>query len=50
MKAGDILTKENLRRIRPGNGLPAKYYEQYLGRKINQNLKKGTPLKHQYFS
>jgi N-acetylneuraminate synthase len=48
MKAGDILTKENLRRIRPGNGLPAKYYEQYLGRKINQNLKKGTPLKNQY--
>jgi pseudaminic acid synthase len=48
MKAGDILTKNNLRRVRPGNGLPAKYYNQYLGKKINRDLKKGTPLKHEY--
>ncbi len=45
VKAGDVLTSENLRCIRPGLGLPPKYYEMLLGRKINQDVKKGTPMK-----
>jgi N-acetylneuraminate synthase len=44
MKAGDILTKENLRIVRPGLGLPPKYYYMLLGKKVKKNLKKGTPL------
>lgn len=44
MKAGDVLTPHNLRRIRPGHGLSPKYFEICLGRKVNSNLKKGTPL------
>jgi N-acetylneuraminate synthase len=44
MNAGDVLTTDNLRRIRPGHGLAAKYFEEVLGKKINQDLKKGTPL------
>ncbi|MBA4449659.1 N-acetylneuraminate synthase family protein, partial [Cylindrospermopsis raciborskii CS-506_D] len=31
MKAGEILTKENVRAIRPGLGLPPKYLESLLG-------------------
>ena len=42
MKAGDILTPENLRCIRPGMGLPPKYYEMLLGRKVRCNVSKGT--------
>ena len=45
MKAGDVLTAKNLRCVRPGMGLPTKYYEQLLGEKIKCDLKKGTPLK-----
>lgn len=44
MKAGDVLTPENLRAIRPGRGLPPKYYEQMLGRRINRDVVRGTPL------
>ncbi len=44
MKAGDVLTPENLRRIRPGLGLPPKFYEELLGRKVNRELAKGTPV------
>lgn len=44
MQAGDIFTKENLRSIRPGLGLPPKYYRTLLGKKVNRNVEKGTPV------
>jgi len=44
MKAGEVLTPENLRIIRPGLGLPPKYYEVFLGRKLHFDIKKGTPV------
>ena len=45
---GDILNENNLRCIRPGLGLPPKYYEMLLGKKIKYNLKKGTAMKMEY--
>lgn len=44
VKKGDIITKENVRSIRPGYGLHTKYYDEVLGKKFNDDLKKGTPL------
>ena len=44
MKPGDIFTKENLKAIRPGYGLPIKYYNIFLGKKVNEEVAKGTPL------
>lgn len=44
VKKGDIITKENIRSIRPGYGLHTKYYDEVLGKKFNDDLKKGTPL------
>jgi N-acetylneuraminate synthase len=44
LKAGDILTKENVRAIRPGLGLPTKYLEQVLGKAAKQNIQRGTAL------
>ncbi|MCK9605231.1 MAG: pseudaminic acid synthase [Methylomonas sp.] len=41
---GDVLTPLNMRRIRPGHGLPPKFYELLLGRKVSKTVKKGTPL------
>jgi len=44
IKAGEILTPENLRSVRPANGLHAKYYEELLGRKVTRDCKYGEPM------
>lgn len=44
MKAGEEFTSANLRCVRPGLGLPPKYYEMILGRRVNQDVEKGTPV------
>ena len=44
LKAGDVLTQENVRAIRPGLGLPTKYLEQILGKAVNRDVKHGTAL------
>ena len=44
MKDGDVLTKENLRSIRPGNGLVPRYYDVLLGKKVVRDIKRGTPV------
>ncbi len=44
IKAGDVLTRENVRAIRPGLGLPTKYLEQILGKTVKQSIKRGTAL------
>lgn len=44
MKTGDIITKENMRAIRPGLGLPPKYYDELIGKKVNCDIKRGTAL------
>ncbi|MCM3654509.1 pseudaminic acid synthase [Metabacillus litoralis] len=44
MKAGEVFTKENLRAIRPGYGLPPKYYDILLGKKVIKDIKRGTPV------
>ena len=44
MEAGDLFTAKNLRCVRPGMGLPPKFYDMLLGRHVNQDVKKGTPM------
>ena len=44
LKAGDVLTADNVRAIRPGLGLAPKYLEQVLGRRAAVNIRRGTPL------
>lgn len=41
---GDELTPENLRIVRPGYGLPPKFFEQMLGKKVNRSATAGTPV------
>ncbi len=50
LKAGDVLTVRNLRRIRPGHGLEPKYYEMLLGRRVNRDLSKGTPMAWEFLA
>lgn len=47
---GNILTEENLRSVRPGFGLHPKYLTSVLGKKVNCDLKCGTPMKLEYIS
>lgn len=44
IEEGELLTPENIRSIRPGNGLHTMYYEEVLGKRAKHFLKKGTPL------
>jgi N-acetylneuraminate synthase len=44
LKEGDVLTRSNLRTIRPGFGLPPKFYDQLIGRKVRKSVKRGTPM------
>lgn len=45
IKAGEFFTAENLRIVRPGDGVEPKFYNQILGSKAKTSYKKGTPLK-----
>jgi len=42
--SGEVLTKENIRRIRPGYGLPPKYFNELIGKRVKSRIEKGTPL------
>jgi N-acetylneuraminate synthase len=42
MKAGDIITKEHVRRIRPGFGLPPKFEKEIIGKLVKKDIKSGT--------
>lgn len=44
LMAGAVLTRENVRAIRPGLGLQPKYFEVVLGRTLNQDVVRGTAL------
>jgi N-acetylneuraminate synthase len=44
MKAGEVFTKENVRAIRPGYGLPTSLLDTFLGRTTTVDIKIGTPL------
>ena len=42
--ARDVLTKDNVRVVWPGLGLPLKYLEEVRGRTLNQDAARGTAL------
>ncbi|APA67010.1 N-acetylneuraminate synthase [Janthinobacterium sp. 1_2014MBL_MicDiv] len=44
VKAGEVLTRENLRAIRPGLGLPTKFMDVFLGKCVTSDVPRGTPL------
>jgi len=44
MTVGQVLTRENMRAIRPGLGLPAKYLDLLIGRRVSKDVARGTAL------
>jgi pseudaminic acid synthase len=44
VKAGEALTRANVRSIRPGNGLAPTHFDEVLGRTAARDLQRGEPL------
>ena len=44
IKAGESLTEDNVKSIRPGFGLHPRYYGQIIDKKARTGIKRGTPL------
>ena len=44
IKKGEKLTKDNIKKIRPGNGVHPRYYNSIINKKAPKNLFKGDPL------
>jgi N-acetylneuraminate synthase len=42
--AGEVLTADHVRSIRPGDGLEPKHYDAVIGRRAASDLARGTPL------
>jgi len=45
MNAGDVITEDCVRSVRPGYGLAPKYLLQVVGRRVSQSVDKNTPVK-----
>lgn len=49
MRAGDIVTEDSIRSVRPGYGLPPKHLDEIIGKKLVQDADFGTPVNMRYF-
>ena len=49
IKKNEKFTKDNLKIVRPSNGLDPMYFKSVIGKKSKQNLKFGTPLQKKHF-
>jgi len=49
IKAGEVITKDNVRSVRPGYGLHPKYLTNIIGKKAVDSLSKGTAIKMKMF-
>ncbi len=49
VKKGEALTPDNIRSIRPGNGLPPVEYDKVIGKIATKDLYRGEPLRYDDF-
>lgn len=49
IKKGELFTKDNVRSIRPAQGLKPKYMADILGKRASKDIKMGTPIKKDCF-
>ena len=45
LKKGEIIKKDDIKRIRPGYGLKPKYFNSLIGKVVTKNVERGDPLK-----
>jgi sialic acid synthase SpsE len=44
VRAGETITGDNVRSIRPGSGMPPKRFEQIIGKRFSKDVHRGIPL------
>lgn len=44
LKEGHIIQSSDIRRIRPGMGLPPKYFDEIIGKRLTKAVERGTPV------
>jgi len=44
LKEGDIITENDIRSVRPGFGLPPKYYDKLIGSKVIMSVEENSPV------
>jgi pseudaminic acid synthase len=47
--AGEIITPDNVKSIRPGYGMHTRHYDEVMGRLVSRDVEKGTPLSWELF-
>ena len=50
VKAGEKITRENVRSIRPGFGIHPKHLSEIIGNKFNSDFQRGTPMSLDFIS
>ncbi len=50
IKKGDVITDKNVRVIRPGDGMPPKFWKDILGKTAKEDIKRGTPMEHEFLN
>lgn len=50
LRAGEIVTEDAIRSVRPGFGLPPKFIDQVIGCRVNQDVTKHTPVRREALS
>ncbi len=48
IKAGELISKKNVRSVRPGFGLHPKYLNEIIGKKVSRDCKKGERLSFEF--
>ena len=49
IEEGDVISFENVRSIRPGNGIAPKYLNEMIGKKSGMTIKRGQPITVEFF-
>ena len=44
LKSGDVISKNDIKRIRPGFGLKPKFFEEIVGKKVLKDVERGDPV------
>ncbi len=44
LKKGEEITKDDIRSVRPGYGLPPRHHDEIIGRKVKENIQASTPV------
>jgi sialic acid synthase SpsE len=45
MKGNEVISKDNIRSIRPGFGLHTRFYKKIIGKRITRSVSAGTPMR-----